>query len=421
MTKHLLYCLIAISWLIGCSEDPVSIGSGPGGSTASNLDIIPAAADSLYKEEIPLIGANQLWVGQLNDYAVSTRLMLQFFELDTTAAWLVSDTLTLDSISLVLSHRTDGLGQFFEGAHAQLKLRDTDLNCENCSNFTELVYSHLYDVDNAPLFVTMDSLLIPNVNSTDTLTRTLLPFEWFFENDNTVFQDTVSLLLEMDYQSDQDSTGDGFMHTFNAKDTDVSSWPRLEFFYHSDTGIADTLVEYVRYDTYLLRDYAVPEAGDLFVSAGDAWQFALQFNDLEYRWEDGVRTDELHSIVTETIHSAQIRLFPKSFPAETAWRYGGFASTQVWDLLSWDAEGTIEIDTLIAQTSFTEGAGEFFVDINVTRLVNRWITREDYTGVVMRVSQANDNLNPVRMVYHGLADTTGLSPELFIYRSESPF
>jgi hypothetical protein len=420
MTKRLLYYLIITSWLVGCAEDPVSIGSGPGGTTASHLDIIPVAADSLFKDEIPLVGATQLWVGQLNDYAVSTRLMLQFFGLDTTAAWIENDTLTLDSIGLVLSHRTDGLGTFFEEAHAQLKLRRTDLDCESCGDITQLVYSHLFDTDEVPLFTTIDSLLIPDVGSLDTLTRALLPLDWFFENDTSVFRDTVSLLLEMDYQFEHDSTGGGFMHTFNAKDVDESSWPRLEFFYHSDTGIADTLIQYVRYDTYLLRDNAVPEAGELFISAGDAWQFALQFDDLGFHWEDGVRTDEEHSLITETIHSAKIKLNVKQ-SGETPWRFGGFASTQVWDLLSWDADGGMEIDTLVAQTSFTAGAGESFVEVNVTRLVNRWLTREDYAGVVMRVSQAGDNLNPARMVYYGLGDSTGTFPELWIYRSESPF
>jgi hypothetical protein len=176
----------------------------------------------------------------------------------------------------------------------------------------------------------------------------------------------------------------------------------------------------VRYDTYLLRDNAVPEAGELFISAGDAWQFALQFDDLGFHWEDGVRTDEEHSLITETIHSAKIKLNVKQ-SGETPWRFGGFASTQVWDLLSWDADGGMEIDTLVAQTSFTAGAGESFVEVNVTRLVNRWLTREDYAGVVMRVSQAGDNLNPARMVYYGLGDSTGTFPELWIYRSESPF
>jgi len=427
MTKRLFYCLIIISWLVGCAEDPVSIGSGPGGSTASHLDAIPVAADTLYKEEIPLVGANQLWVGVRNDYAITARAMLQFFELDSTAAWFDNDTLTLDSIGLMLSHRNDGLGNYDPEAHSQLRLRNTDLNCDNCSDLTQLVYSHLYDADDVPLFTTIDSLLIPDVSSNDTLTRTLLPLEWLLEDDNTAFQDTVNLLLELDYQLEEhDSSGlgflhtNGFLHTFNAKVDDVGSWPRLEFYYHSDTGIADTLIEYVRYDTYLLRDDAVPDVSDLFISVGDAWQFALRFEDIESHWEDGVRTDEEHSLITETIHSAKIRLFPKT--TNTAWDFGGFASTQVWDLLSWDADGVMEIDTLIAQTSFTQASeGAYSVDVNVTRLVNRWLTRDDYVGVVMRISQSGENLNPARMVYHGLSDTTGLAPELWIYRSESPF
>ncbi len=422
MTKRLLYYLIITSWLVGCAEDPVSIGSGPGGTTASHLDVIPAAADTLYKEEIPLVGATQLWVGLRNDYAITARLVLQFFELDATAPWLSSDTLTLDSISLMLGHRVDGLGPYQAEAHSQLRLHRADLNCGNCSDITQLVYSHLYDENDFPLFTTSDSLLIPDVSSTDTLTRSLLPLDWFFEylnTDSTAFRDTVNLLLEADYQLENDTTGNGYLHTFNAKDVDESSWPRLEFFYHSDTGVEDTLVQYVRYDTYLLQDNAVPEEGDLLISAGDAWQFALQFEGLEYHWEDGVRTDMEHSLITETIHSAQIRIFPK---VETPWDFGSFASTQVWDMLTWDDDGVMEIDTLVAQTSFTQASeGEYFVDINVTRLVNRWLTREDYVGVVMRISQAGDNLNPLRNVYHGLADSTDTAPELLIYRSESPF
>ena len=421
MTKRLLACLTLAIWVAGCAEDPVSIGSGPGGTPADHLDIIPLMADTLFQEEIPLVGASQLWVGQHNDFAVNARLLLQFFEFDATAPWVDNDTLTLDSVSLVLSHRTDGLGSFQVEAHSQLRLQWVELECGSCSDLARVVNSSLYDENDLPLFTTHDTLIISDVipDTAHTLTTAQLPLDWLFESETNMFRDTVNLLLEMEYYPELDTTS-GYLHTFNAKDVDEDDWPRMLFFYHSDMGETDTLVQYVRYDTYLLEDNAVPGEGDLFISVGDAWQFALRFEDIDYHWEDEGRTDTEHSLATETVHSAQIHLYPQSTTI-TPWRFGEAASTQVWDLLAWDADGNLEIDTLIAQTSYTEGADFQRVDINVTQLVNRWLTREDYLGVLMRVSQAGSNLNPVRMVYHSITDTTGKQPELWIYRSESPF
>ena len=426
MTKRLFTCLIACVWLSGCAEDPVSIGAGPGGTLANHLDIIPLVADTLFQEEIPLIAASQLWVGQLNEFAVTTRLLLQFFEFDTTAPWLAADTLTLDSVRLVLSHRVDGWGSFQTESHSRFKLHRVALECDNCGNLTEVVHSHLYAEDETPLFTTLDTLILTDVippnaedDSLNALTTAVLPLEWLFDFDSSmvVFRDTVNLLLEMDYQFESDTTS-GYLHTFNAKDGSDESWPRLEFHYHSDTENQSTLTQFVRYDTYLLQDNAIPADDELFVSVGDAWQFALRFEGIEYNWEDGVCTEELHSLATTTVHSAQIRLYPNQYT--THWRFNN-ASTQVWDVLTWNDAGELVVDTLVAQTSYTEGIGDSRIDINVTHLINRWLTREDYLGVLMRVSQASTNLNPARMVYHGFADTTGLQPELWIYRSSSPF
>ncbi len=429
MLNRFITCLLVCAWLAGCAEDPFSIGNGPGGSLATNLDTVALAQDSLFQRELPLISASQLWVGQLNDYRVKTRLLLQFFDFDTTAPWLESDTLTLDSARLMLRHRLNDLGTFQEEHHSTLNLHWVNLDCDSCHDFNQLVYSHLYStLDTAqevPRFTTLDQLQLQGVNkvmdskSEDTLTATLLPLTWFFNDTTGAWRTTVNLMLEMEHPVS--GRVRGYMHSFNAREGSEADWPQILFFYHDDTGDTDTLTKLVNYDTYVLHDDAQPAADDLLLSVGDSWQFALRFEDVEYYWEEGQPTEQLHSLTGETIHSAQIHLYPKHATTETNWRFGESASVQVWDVLTWDDSGEMSIDTLVAQTSFTEGTGWERAEVNVTQLVNRWLTRDDYHGVLMRISQASTNLNPARLVYYGMADTTGRQPQLWIYRSEAPF